>query len=409
MIVEQRIKNFEKLGLGMFVHFGMYSLFGKGEWHKHSNNVPDEEYFPRFKEFCPEKDWAEKLVQTAKKGGCKYITITTRHHDGFSLYDTKELNDFNSVTSCGRDIIREFVDECNKAGIVPFFYHTLLDWHEESYKTDFKKYLVYLRRSIEILCTNYGKIGGLWFDGMWDKWDEDWEEDELYGTIRKHQPDAMIINNTGLSLRGKTGHKEIDCTTFERGRVNNIDIKEKYLACECCEIFGLHWGYAKNDFAYKGVKDVIEEFVQARKYNANYLLNVGPLPSGYLRPLDKAMYETFGEWVEIYKDALYNVETTSDFTIKGDERDFVLKGEDGAYYMFCHGLTKRGSVNETLENGGRVDNVIITDKKIKEMIWLDNSKDVAFSKTDNGYIATVGLQSYGEAYVVRVAKIVIEN
>ena len=408
MIIEERIKNFEKLGLGMFVHFGAYSLFEKGEWYKHNSQISDEEYFSRFREFCPQKDWAEKLVATAKKAGCKYVTLTTRHHEGFSLYDTLELNDFNAVTSCSRDIVREFVDACNNAGLIPFFYHTLLDWHEESYKTDFKKYLAYLRRSVEILCTKYGKIGGLWFDGMWDKWNEDWEEDLLYATIRAHQPDAMIINNTGLSCRGKTGHPEIDCTTFERGRVEKVSLNDKYLASECCEIFGKHWGYAKHDFEFKGLKDVIEEFVQARKYNANYLLNVGPKPDGYLRPLDKALFEELGEWVNLFKDALYTVSTTDDFKVYGNDKDYVLKGDNGAYYLFCHDLIKDGSVNETIANGGRVEDELITNKKIKSFKWLDSNKNVEFSQTENGYKATVALINYGESFVVRVAEIITE-
>jgi alpha-L-fucosidase len=190
--------------------------------------------------------------------------------------------------------------------------------------------------------------------------------------------------------------------------VEKITLGDKYLASECCEVFGMHWGCAKNDFAYKGLRDVIEEFVQARKYNANYLLNVGPLETGYLRPLDKVMYETFGEWVEIFKDGLYEVETTSDFEIKGNEKDFVLKGDNGAYYLFCHDLVHDFNANVTVANGGRVEDEIITNKKIREMTWLDNGKPVEFSATQNGYKATVGIIKYGDGFAVRIAKIVTE-
>ena len=161
MIIEKRIKNFENLGFGMFVHFGIYSLLGKGEWVKHIYSIPDVEYEKLTKEFDPEKDWAEKLVLAAKNAGCKYITLTSRHHDGFSLYDTKGLSDYDAMhAKCGRDLIKEFVDACNKENIKPFFYHTLLDWHVKEYKENFPKYLEYLRKSVEILCTNYGEIGG---------------------------------------------------------------------------------------------------------------------------------------------------------------------------------------------------------------------------------------------------------
>ena len=198
MIIEKRIKEFEKYAFGMFVHFGIYSVIGKGEWAKHLFNMPWDEYLKSLNVFSPKPNWAEELVLSAKDANCRYIALTTRHHDGFSLYDTCGLNSYDAPHTCGRDIVKEFVDACNKHGIIPFFYHTLLDWHEESYKTDFKEYLKYLRKSIEILCKNYGKIGGFWFDGMWDNPNEDWEEDALYSLIRSYQPDTMIINNTGL-------------------------------------------------------------------------------------------------------------------------------------------------------------------------------------------------------------------
>ena len=167
MIIEKRIKDFEKMGFGLFVHFGIYSVLGKGEWSKYYVDISWEEYLKTLDTFNPKENWAEELVTSAKNAGCKYITLTTRHHDGFSLYDTCGLNTYDAPHTCGRDLIREFVDACKCNDIQPFFYHTLLDWHEESYETNFKEYLVYLRKSIELLCKNYGKIGGIWFDGMW--------------------------------------------------------------------------------------------------------------------------------------------------------------------------------------------------------------------------------------------------
>ena len=151
MIVKQYIKDFESLGLGMFVHFGIYSVIGSGEWIKFAGMLEDEEYYSAKKDFNPKKDWAAELVKAAKNAGCRYITLTTRHHDGFSLYDTCGLNEFDTVHSCGRDLVREFVDACRKEEIIPFFYHTLLDWHEPSYRENFKEYLKYLRASVELL------------------------------------------------------------------------------------------------------------------------------------------------------------------------------------------------------------------------------------------------------------------
>ena len=166
MIVKEYIKNFEKLGFGMFVHYGIYSVLGKGEWVKEHCHMDADEYYKLAEQFKPAEDWAENLALAAKQAGCKYITLTTRHHDGYSLFDTCGLNTLDAPHSCGRDLVREFVDACRRHDLMPFFYHTLIDWHEETYNSDFKEYLKYLRKSVELLCTRYGKIGGFWFDGM---------------------------------------------------------------------------------------------------------------------------------------------------------------------------------------------------------------------------------------------------
>ena len=136
----QYVEDFKNLGFGMFVHFGVYSVLKKGEWAKNILNIPYEEYDKLIKKFNVTKNWAKNLVKTAKNAGCKYITLTTRHHDGFSLYDTKGLSNYDiNLTKQKRDLVKEFVDACNEQGIVPFFYHTLLDWHHPDFNTDFPK------------------------------------------------------------------------------------------------------------------------------------------------------------------------------------------------------------------------------------------------------------------------------
>ena len=341
-----------------------------------------------------------------EKAGCKYITLTTRHHDGYSLYDTRGLNDYDAPHSCGRDLVREFVDACNDAGIIPFFYHTLLDWYEKSYREDFKKYLQYLRDSVEILCTHYGKIGGIWFDGMWDKKEEDWEEDALYGMIRSHQPEAMIINNTGLGALGALGHIELDSVTFERGKPQPINMEgaPKYVASEMCEIFADHWGYAERDFNFKSLRTMIEEFCDCRRYGSNMLLNVGPKGDGSLRLLDCAMLETLGEWVAIHQEALFLPRPCNVASID-NEKDFVLE-KDGAYYLFCHDIymsTAHVDVVKTMTSD--TTKKIRFSKPIRRISWLDNGAEIVF-KQENG-VTTVYCTpcQYGESYVVRIAKI----
>ena len=388
------IKRFEKLGFGLFVHFGLYSKMGKGEWYLHSNPTADKtEYEKLIKKFRVNKNWAKELVKTAKAAGCKYITLTTRHHDGFSLYDTCGLSDFDSMHSaCGRDLIREFVDECNANGLVPFFYHTLLDWREESYQNNFPKYIDYLVKSIEILCKNYGKIGGFWFDGMWDKPNENWQEDRLYSTIRKYQPDAMIINNTGLSALGEVGHPEIDSVTFERGNPCFVDNSDKYRAGEMCQVLNDHWGYAENDCNYKSVKELIENLVDCRRFNCNFLLNTGLKGNGSVNPMDACILKEIGKWIKVNKGFIYNVKSCD--TIKGNA--MVLQDENW-YYVVVKDVPMSADPNVQLSRN--VEKLRI-EQEIFEPTWLDSGENV---QINNGEL-TVKPFSYGTSYSTRIMK-----
>ncbi len=409
MIVKEYIKRFERLGFGMFVHLGLYSEYAKGEWALHSTDVSVEEYEALFDVFNPDPAWATDLVATAKAAGCKYITLTTRHHDGFSLYDTCGLNTYDAPHgAAGRDLVREFVDACREVGIIPFFYHTLLDWHEPIYKTDFPAYLQYLRRSVELLCTNYGPIGGIWFDGMWDRPNDDWEEDALYSMIRSHQPEAMIINNTGLGARGALGHIELDSVTFERGRPGQINLADspKYVASEMCQIFADHWGYAARDFHFKSLEEIICDFCICRRYGSNFLLNVGPMGNGLLRPLDKAMLLTLGEWAKLHREALY-LPRPAGIEIEGKEKDFLLRGED-CYYLFVHNIPMSGDVNVTegVESTDYTDKFRLSER-IKSVKWIDSDKTLDFVQDGDRVTVRYDSQKYGENLVVKVAKIEI--
>lgn len=408
MIIKQYIKDFEQLGFGMFIHFGLYSLIGRGEWVKDAYQTPDAEYEAYAKQFNPKPDWAMELVKTAKNAGCKYITITTRHHDGYSLFDTCGLNDYDAPHSCGRDLIREFVDACRTYDIIPFFYHTLLDWHEKTFYTDFPTYLDYLRKSVEILCANYGKIGGLWFDGMWSKPNDDWEEDALYGTIRKHQPEAMIINNTGLSAHGALGHVELDSVTFERGKPGAINMEgaPKYVASEMCEVFASHWGYAKEDLNFKSPAQMICELADCRRYGSNMLINVGPMGDGSIRPIDSAILGIMGEWVNYFDEAIRKP-LPCGIEIENKEKDFLLK--DGKnYYLFCYDLPMSADPNVGLSMEANYIEKFRFAEKISSVTWMDNNTSVEYTQEGEDVTVKTVPYQYGRDLVVRVAKIECE-
>ena len=393
------VYDFEKLGFGLFVHYGLYSVLGKGEWSKNILKISDVEYEKLTEKFKVKKTWAKELVKMAKVAGCKYITLTTRHHDGFSLFDTKGLSDYDAPHSaCGRDLVKEFVDECKKGGIVPFFYHTLLDWRKPEYKTDFKKYIDYLVKSVEILCTEYGEIGGFWFDGWWDKKDADWQEDRLYGTIRKYQPKAMIINNTGLSEQGKLGNIELDSVTFERGKPTAfVDRTIRPVAGEMCQVFNAHWGYAKNDIQYKPLNTFIEDLIDCRKFNCNYLLNVGPKENGTLRTIDKGILEEIGKWVDINKKFIYDIKSS---VITAENADILTDGKK--YYAVIKGVGMSGNPNVTIEMGNAKK--VTVNAKIKSAKWLDNGKKINLD--NNTFFAEPFM--YGTSLCARVAVLDLE-
>lgn len=403
------IQAFEQLAFGMFVHFGLYSQLKRGEWALDFNALPKDEYARLMDTFNPVS--MSEIVSVAKRAGCRYICLTTRHHEGFSLYDTCGLNDYDALHSpAGRDIVKEFVCECRKADIVPFFYHTTLDWVHPDFDSNFDSYLDYLNKSVELLCKNYGKIGGLWFDGNWSKPDADWQEEKLYSMIRALQPEAMIINNTGLIARGAVGSEFIDSVTYERGMPTPIDRRgmKKYVAGEMCETLNDHWGDA-DDINFKSVKQLIEEICECRKIGANMLLNIGPCGDGTVPLMSRAIMSAIGEWMDVYGKAVYNGRP---FIVTGT-KDFVLRdvNDDSTFYLFKHGLSSGGDANVAISGNGSDNTIVLEDfaLDIESIKWMDCGDELSF-RTENGNTSIICTNfPYGKNHCVRVAEIKTKN
>lgn len=406
-VPEKRVAEFENFGFGIFIHWGLYSQLGKGEWIQNVAQIPKEEYEKLVSTFTASKFDARKIARLAKDAGARYITLTTRHHEGFSLYDTCGLSDYDAPHSAAkRDLIREYVDGCNAEGIRPFFYHTTLDWHHPEFNGDFKKYLQYLRDSVEVLCSNYGRIGGLWFDGNWSKKDADWEEDALYAVIRRHQPDAIIVNNTGLGARGKTGNVELDSVTFEQGRPTPMDREgmTKYVAAEMCQTMNHHWGYGKDDVNYKSLPHLIETLCACRRVGANYLLNIGPTGDGEVIPMQEALLRGIGDWIRATGEVIY---TGKPCGVDGlvNKKDFGLRSDD-TLTLFVHDLSVVGDSNVTVEGGGSGDRSFGgVDRPVRSVEWTDNGEALSF-RQENG-VLTVNCTGYpyGTNLAVRCAKV----
>ena len=224
-----------------------------------------------------------------------------------------------------------------------------------------------------------------------------------------YQPDAMIINNTGLGKLGELGHIELDSVTFERGRPQplNMEGSPKYIASEMCEVFGTHWGYAADDLCYKSPLEIIETMALCRKYGSNLLMNVGPMGNGYITPIDQAYLAMLGKWVQKHEEAL-RIPRPVDITVEGRANDFLLK-DGSTYYLFCLGLPMSSDPNVQSGKDGNYVGRFCLDQKVKSVTWLDDGKDVPFSQEDGKVRITTQPFMYGRHWAVRVAKILCEG
>ncbi|HOW10016.1 MAG TPA: alpha-L-fucosidase [Bacteroidales bacterium] len=312
---------FQDAKFGMFIHWGVYSVPGDGEWVMNNQRIDRGTYqkLPAF--FNPTGYDPKEWVSLAKAAGMKYITITSKHHDGFAMWDSK-LTDWDIVdrTPYGKDIIKMLAGECRKQGIKLFFYHSHLDWFQENYfprgntghtagrpeSGDWYKYLDYMDGQLTELLTNYGEIGGIWFDGHWDKKDADWRLEKTYSLIHSLQPACLIGNNHHLApFDGE------DFQMFEKDLPGqkttgfNPEQKVGELPFETCETMNNSWGFNLQDKNYKSTKSLIQYLVKAAGYNSNFLLNVGPMPNGKIQPEFVATLRELGAWMDKYGETIY--------------------------------------------------------------------------------------------------------
>ena len=305
-------------------------MFAQGEWYMTNANIDNKEYAKAASAFYPIGFDAKEWVSAIKAAGAKYICFTSRHHDGFSMWDT-EQSDYNIVdaTPFGRDVIKELADECHRQGIKLHFYYSHIDWTRDDYpagrtgrgtgkdpsKEDWPAYYAFMNRQLTELLTRYGDVGAIWFDGWWDHDIDsipfDWQLEEQYALIHRLQPACLVGNNHHQSpIEGE------DIQIFERdlpgeNKAGLSGQAVSRLPLETCQTMNGMWGYKIIDQNYKSTETLIRYLVSTSGKGANLLLNVGPQPNGQLPAAALDRLREIGEWTSRYGETIYG-------TVAGD-------------------------------------------------------------------------------------------
>ena len=323
---------FTEARFGMFIHWGLYAIPARGEWVRSHERISNEDYQQFFDAFDP-VDYDPKVwAKVAKEAGMKYAVLTTKHHDGFCLFDSK-LTDYKATnTKAGRDLIREYVDAFRSEGIKIGFYYSLIDWHHPDYphygdphhpmreneafrgaKHNFDNYVKYLHGQVEELCTNYGKIDILWFDFSYGEMSDDkWMATDLVRMIRKHHPDVII--DSRLEANHSAGHgmrerKEYTGDFFTPEQIIPPDgvkgADGNPLVWESCITMNNNWGYSSNDKNFKPAGMVIKKLVECVSKGGNMLLNIGPDAKGSIPHESLDILREVGAWMKLNSESIY--------------------------------------------------------------------------------------------------------
>ncbi|MBQ8147027.1 MAG: alpha-L-fucosidase [Clostridia bacterium] len=338
---------------GMFIHWGLYAMPARNEWIKHIECLTDEKYDKYFKYFNPDlydaKDWARQ----AKAAGMKYAVLTTKHHEGFCMFDTQYTDYKCTNTPAGRDLVKEYVEAFRAEGIKIGFYYSLIDWHhpdftidaihprrydkdaqEQNQGRDMKRYAEYMRNQVTELLTNYGKIDILWFDFSYTKPDpnfpawmkgkgkDDWESEKLIALARKLQPGIIIDNRSDL---------EQDLWTPEQYQmlewVKHPESGE-LVTWEACQTFSGSWGYYRDETSWKSPKMLIEMLVNTVCIGGNLLMNVGPTARGYFDHRAEKALKVYADWMKVNGRSIYGC-TMAEPEFKAPRGTRLTQSEDG--------------------------------------------------------------------------------
>ena len=387
---EERMKWFHKARFGMFIHWGLYAQHGRGEWVMFQERIPAEEYAKLASQFNPKKYDPNQWAGLAAEAGMKYMVLTTRHHDGFCLFDS-QVSDFTAAkTAAGRDLVAEYVQACRKAGLKVGFYYSLLDWRfpgyfePEKYKDSAAALVEQFHGQVRELMTNYGKIDVLWYDGGWVAHDpssnvaEFWISKKVNAMVRELQPQILINNRSGIEEDLDTPEQHVTASAAGRG-------------WESCMTIGdtCGWGYVHNNPNFKTVPQLLQNLVIAAGGEGNYLLNVGPKPDGTIRQEEQVRLRAMGEWLKAHGEAIY-----------GSQRCPLHGGMIGAW-------TRKGSTGyfNIFRWPGEEATVPLVKTKARSATLLATGDKVKVRQEHNGRLVLSGLPKRPPHKMVNVIKV----
>lgn len=319
---QKALKRWQHNRFGMFIHWGLYALPARHEWVKSQEQIAEEDYQKYFDHFCPDKYEPKEWACRAKQAGMKYVVLTTKHHEGFCLWDTKRTDYKVTNTPYGKDLIKMYVDAFRSEGIRIGFYHSLLDWHHPEYTVDrhhpmrdneewkkknknrdMKKYAKYLHAQARELLTEFGEIDIIFYDFSFeDKGRKDWESEKLAEMTRELQPNILI--NDRLDLENT--EYGWDFVTPEQFMARECPARNgKPVPWETCQTFSGSWGYHREESTWKSVEQLIKLLIDTVSKAGNLLLNVGPTGRGEFDYRAKERLAGMGEWMDSHGGSIY--------------------------------------------------------------------------------------------------------
>ncbi|MBR5848148.1 MAG: alpha-L-fucosidase [Bacteroidaceae bacterium] len=390
---------------GIFIHWGIYSMFAQGEWYLQNYPIDKNEYAKAADAFYPHRFDAKEWVAAIKAAGAKYICFTSRHHDGFSMWDT-EQSKYNIVdaTPFGRDVLKELADECHKQGIKLHLYYSHIDWARDEYpmgssgrkiigrvreNENWPAYYNFMNKQLTELLTNYGEIGAIWFDGKWDRYKDsipfDWQLDEQYALIHKLQPSCLIGNNHHATINPGE-----DIQIFERdipgeNKAGFSGQEVSRLPLETCETMNGMWGYKLVDQNYKSTEALLRLLICTSGKGANLLLNVGPQPNGQIPAVAIERLKEMGEWLRANGETIYG-------TTAGDipAQEWGVTTRKGNR-LFVH-----------IFNSNEKQLLLPLDCKVKKALTFADKQPVKFKKTKGGVKLMFNEAPTGTDYIVEL-------